>query len=88
MSHKTVIITGANGNLGSYAARRYLTEKQTVLLFVKDKVDRLKNKLGSDLFNKANIIRTNLLDFERIKTNFEQTLNNYELQPEIGRAHV
>ncbi len=77
---KTIIITGANGNVGSYFAAQYLELGENLLLIIHEKDHRiigLKKKYPKQI----QIIKTDLIDLEALKKKLNKAIKETGWQP-------
>lgn len=79
MENNAIIISGANGNVGSYFARKFADKQDNVILIIRNKADRLK-----DILEKPNVklIQADLNNFTLLKSKFQQLLKETKWQPE------
>ncbi len=61
----TILITGANGNIGSYLARKFLEDGHRLILWCHRKSDRIESLGESDA---VEILRIDLTDWEAVQS--------------------
>ncbi|MBT7469212.1 MAG: SDR family oxidoreductase [Candidatus Cloacimonetes bacterium] len=71
MMNKAIIITGANGNIGSFFAKRYFKKDDKLILCIHENSDRIANILDNE---NVRIIKTNLVDLSNFQTQLNEIL--------------
>ncbi len=77
MNKKAIVISGANGNLGSYFARKKLEQTDlNLILLIHQTGNRIKNLLNR-YQDRIEIIKTDISDFSSLKSSLLPILDNY-----------
>jgi len=80
MNNKAIVITGANGNLGSFFAEKLAEQNQNLILMIhrhKDKISDLMEKFPKQI----KIAETNLNDFKKTQAAIEKIFSESDWQP-------
>ena len=80
MNNKAIVITGANGNLGSYFAEKLAEQNQNLILIIhryKDKISDLMEKFPEQI----KIAEANLNDFKQTQTAIDKIVSKSDWQP-------
>ena len=74
----TIIITGANGNVGAYLAHRYAGQNKKLILILHKQSNRLK-----DLYQNENIrfLHLDLANIEETKNNIDSLIRETNWKP-------
>jgi NAD(P)-dependent dehydrogenase (short-subunit alcohol dehydrogenase family) len=80
MGNKTLIITGANGNVGSYLASRFLQRGRKLILIVHKNKQRIED-LEATNPQTVRVLAADLSKLERVKQKFDQIIEQTGWQP-------
>ncbi len=81
MKNKAIIITGANGNVGSYFARQYLKLDENLILIIHKNEQRIID-LKKDFPKKIKIIQTDLQNLPKLEQDLSQIIDEINWQPD------
>ena len=78
---KTIVITGANGNVGAYFARKYLESGENLILIIHKNEQRLKD-LQQKFADNFRIIKVDLTDLPSLQNKFSKVIEETGWQPD------
>ena len=81
MKKKAIIITGANGNVGSYFARQYLELGENLILFIHEQEHRI-SQLKQNYSQKVKVIRSDLNNLEKLEEDLSAIVKETHWQPD------
>ena len=81
MKNNAIIITGANGNVGSYFAKKYCELDENLILIIHKSDHRIKD-LVKDNFNRTKVIQVDLSDYSTLKTKLAKILAGTDWKPD------
>jgi 3-oxoacyl-[acyl-carrier protein] reductase len=77
MENSTIVISGANGNIGSYFAKKYI-EKNRLLLITHQKNDRSK---ALEKYENVKIIKADITNFTQLKNVIDKIFTDNKWHP-------
>ena len=80
MGDKALIITGANGNVGSYLANRFLQRGRNLILLVHKNKQRIEDLEAANQ-QKVRVVAADLSKLDSIKQKFDETIEQTGWQP-------
>lgn len=86
MENKPLIITGANGNLGSYIAEQFLVQGEELILILHENDHRVKD-LPTRFPGAVHILHSDLNDYENLESSVDTLLKTKQLSPK-GLIHT
>ena len=75
MKNKAIMITGANGNIGSFLTKKYLRKGEKLILCIHEKNDRITDVLSNE---NVRVIKTNLVDLSSFQTRLNEILIDHQ----------
>jgi 3-oxoacyl-[acyl-carrier protein] reductase len=81
MNRKAIIITGANGNVGSYFARKFLESNENLILLIHKSEQRLQG-LQQKFTDHLRIIKVDLTDLSSLQNKFSKVIEETGCQPD------
>ena len=81
MKKKAIIITGANGNVGSYFAHKFLESDENLILLIHKSEQRLQD-LQQKFANNLRIIKVDLIDISLLQNKFSKVIEETVWQPD------
>ncbi len=87
MKNKAIMITGANGNIGSFLTKKYLRKGEKLILCIHEKNDRITDVLSNE---NVRVIKTNLVDLSSFQTRLNEILieTNWQLDRMIHTTTI
>ena len=71
MKNKAIVVTGANGNIGSFLAKKYFEKNEKLILCLHKNSDRIASILDN---KNVRIIKTNLVNLQDFQTQLNSIL--------------
>lgn len=81
MKNKAIIITGANGNVGSYFARKFLESDENLILLIHKSEQRLQD-LQQKFADNLRIIKVDLIDISLLQNKLSKVTEETGWQPD------
>jgi len=81
MKDKAIIITGANGNVGSYFAQQYLKLDENLILIIHKNEHRI-GELKKDFPKKIRIVQTDIQNLIKLEQDLSQIIEETNWQPD------
>jgi len=81
MKNNAIIITGANGNVGSFFARKYCDMGENLILII-HKNDHRINDLIQDYSDRIQAFQADLSDYSNLKTKLEKVITETNWKPD------
>lgn len=81
MKNNAIIITGANGNVGSYFAKKYYDKGENLILIIHKNDHRIKD-LVKDHSDRVQPIQVNLSDYSILKTKLAKVISKTGWKPD------
>ena len=79
-NNETLVITGANGNLGSYFAEKFAEQNKNLILFIHNRKDRIFS-LVERFPQQTRIAKTDLNDFRQTQAILNEIITETNWQP-------
>jgi len=79
--NKAIIITGANGNVGSYFAKQYLELEENLILFIHEQEHRIL-EIKQNHPDKVKVVRSDLNNLEKLEEDLSSIVNETHWQPD------
>ena len=81
MKNNAIIITGANGNVGSYFAKKYCDKGENLVMIIHKNDHRIKDLVEKNP-NKINVVQVDLSDYSDLQIKFAKVINETGWKPD------
>ena len=81
MKNNAIIITGANGNVGSYFAKKYCDKGENLILIIHKNDHRIKDLVKNNS-DKINVVQVDLSNYSDLQIKFAKVINKTGWKPD------
>ena len=81
MKNKAIIITGANGNVGSYFTNKFVDLGENLILIIHNQEHRIKEIVEKNP-ERIKLIKTDISDLEHLKDSLDKAIKEIGWQPD------
>jgi 2-hydroxycyclohexanecarboxyl-CoA dehydrogenase len=81
MKNKAIIITGANGNVGSYFTKKFVDLGESIILIIHNQEHRIKEIVEKNP-ERIKLIKTDISDLEHLKDGLDKAIKETGWQPD------